>query len=216
MALDSLRELLLDELKDLYSAEQQLVAALPKMAQAADSSDLKEAITGHLRETKGHVRRLEQAFQLMGEKAEKKTCEAMKGLLEEGEEVIDEEGEPAVKDAALICAAQKVEHYEIASYGTARTFAQQLELPEVAQLMQATLDEEGAADKKLTEIAESNVNAAADRADDESEAEAKKDGEEDSERSAGRGRSGAAPRSRSSAGGASSGRRGSGKKARSH
>ena len=158
MHLDSMECLFIEQLQDLYDAEQRLVKALPLMAEAAHNQNLKSAIQQHLRETQNHVRRLEQVFQIMGRNAETKACEAMKGLVKEGQEVIDAEGDPDVKDAALIAAAQRVEHYEIAGYGTARTFAQQLGRDNAAQLLQETLDEEGAADKKLTQIAESRVN----------------------------------------------------------
>lgn len=156
--MNSLQELLVEELKDLYDAEHQLTKALPKMAKAATNTQLQTAFTTHLSETEGHIRRLEQAFEAMGEKASRKTCKAMKGLVEEGSEVIEEDADPQVKDAALITAAQKVEHYEIAGYGSVRTFAQELGLNDVATLLQQNLDEEGAADKKLTKIAEGRVN----------------------------------------------------------
>ncbi len=156
--LNNLQDLLVEQLQDLYDAEQQLTKALPKMAQAATSSQLQTAFNDHLAQTEGHVRRLEQAFEQLGEKAERKTCKAMQGLIAEGDEVIKEKGDPQVKDAALIAAAQRVEHYEMAGYGSVRTFAQTLGLFEVASLLQQTLDEEGAADKKLTKIAESSVN----------------------------------------------------------
>jgi ferritin-like metal-binding protein YciE len=156
--LTSLQELLVEEMKDLYDAEHQLTKALPKMAKAATNPQLQKAFTSHLSETEGHIQRLEQAFSEMGEKASRKTCKAMKGLVEEGSEVIEEDADPSVKDAALITAAQKVEHYEIAGYGSLRTFAQELGLNDVATLLQQNLDEEGAADKKLTQIAEDRVN----------------------------------------------------------
>jgi ferritin-like metal-binding protein YciE len=156
--LNNLNDLLIDELKDLYDAEHQLTKALPKMAEAASNTQLQNAFNQHLAETEGHIRRLEQAFTALGEKASRKTCKAMKGLVEEGDEVIKEDGDPSVKDAALIGAAQRVEHYEMAGYGTARTFAQTLGLNDVAALLQENLDEEGNANKKLTQIAESRVN----------------------------------------------------------
>jgi ferritin-like metal-binding protein YciE len=161
MKLESLRELLIDELKDLYSAENQLVKALPKMAKAAASPELKAAFEEHLEETKGQVDRLVTIFEQLEGSPKGKKCKAMEGLIEEGSEVIDAEGEDSVKDAALICAAQKVEHYEMAGYGCARTFATLLGLDEVADLLQETLDEEGNADKKLTEIAETTINVEA-------------------------------------------------------
>jgi len=161
MKLESLRELLVDELKDLYSAENQLVKALPKMAKAAASPYLKAAFEEHLEETKGQVERLVTIFEQLEGSPKGKKCKAMEGLVEEGSEFIDADGEDSVKDAALICAAQKVEHYEIASYGCARTFATLLGLDEVAELLQETLDEEGNADKKLTELAETVINVEA-------------------------------------------------------
>ncbi len=161
MKLESLRELLVDELKDLYSAENQLLKALPKMAKAAASPELKAAFEEHLEETKGQVDRLVTIFEQLEGSPKGKKCKAMEGLVEEGSEFIEAEGEDSVKDAALICAAQKVEHYEIASYGCARTFATLLGLDEVADLLQETLDEEGNADKKLTELAETVINVEA-------------------------------------------------------
>jgi ferritin-like metal-binding protein YciE len=153
------QDLLELELKDLYSAEKQLTKALPKMAKAATNEDLKEAFESHLEETEGQIERLEKIFQQLDisfSRIEK--CKAMEGLIEEGKEIMEEGLEPEVLDAALICAAQKVEHYEIAGYGCARTFAQQLGHAAIADQLQETLDEEGAADKKLNEIAESVVN----------------------------------------------------------
>jgi ferritin-like metal-binding protein YciE len=158
MSTDSLKKLYIDELKDLYSAEMQLVKALPKMAKKASAPELKQAFQNHLEETKGHVERLEEIFEELEEKPTGKTCKGMKGLIEEGEEVIDEDGEEAVLDAALIAAAQRVEHYEIAGYGVARTFATHLGEDDAAVLLQQTLDEEGEADKKLTSIAEEDIN----------------------------------------------------------
>jgi ferritin-like metal-binding protein YciE len=155
---DSMEDLLVDQLQDLYDAEKQLVKALPKAAKAASNPELKSAIEHHLEETKDQVSRLEEVFDHIGKKAKKKTCEAMKGLLEEAEEVLGAKGDPDVKDAAIIASAQRIEHYEIASYGSARTFAQHLGHTQAARLLQKTLDEEGAADKKLTKIAESRVN----------------------------------------------------------
>jgi len=126
MNLETLKELYVNELRDLYNAENQLIKALPKMAKGASSDDLKEAFEKHLEQTKGHVQRLEQVFQELGGKAKGKTCQAMKGLIEEGSEVLKADGEDSVIDAAIIVAAQKVEHYEIAGYGSVRTFAQLL------------------------------------------------------------------------------------------
>jgi ferritin-like metal-binding protein YciE len=147
------------ELKDLYSAEKQITKALPKMAKAATNEDLREAFESHLEETEGQIKRLEKIFKQLDisfTRVEK--CKAMEGLIEEGKEIMEEGLEPEVLDAALICAAQKVEHYEMAGYGCARTFAQQLGYSDVAELLQETLDEEGAADDKLNGIAESVVN----------------------------------------------------------
>lgn len=153
MAVRSFEDLLLDEIKDLYDAEHQLTKALPKMAKAATSPDLKNAFESHLKETEGHIKRLEQVFEGLGKKPTRKTCAAMKGLVEEGSEVIEEDMDPEVKDAALIGAAQRVEHYEMAGYGTVRTFAHQLGHHDLEQILQQTLDEEGATDEKLTGIA---------------------------------------------------------------
>jgi ferritin-like metal-binding protein YciE len=158
LKLDSLQDLFLDELRDLYSAEQQLVDALPKMSQAATSSDLKAAFDHHLSETEGHVQRLESIFQEIGETGSGETCEAMKGLVKEGETYIKAEGNPDVKDAGLIGAAQRVEHYEMAGYGTARALALRLGKSNVAEILSKTLQEEKQADQKLNTIAEKEVN----------------------------------------------------------
>lgn len=157
-ALNSFDDLFVEQLQDLYDAEQRLIKALPKMAAAAHNSSLKAAFEEHNRQTQNHVSRLEQIFQHLGKSAATKTCEAMKGLVEEGSEVITGKGDPDVKDAALIAAAQRVEHYEIAAYGTARTFAQRLGKTECARLLQQTLDEEAETDKKLTSLAEKSIN----------------------------------------------------------
>jgi ferritin-like metal-binding protein YciE len=161
--LESLEDLLMHEMQDLYSAEKQLTKALPKMAKAAQSPELKAAFEEHLRETEGHVDRLERAFEILGEKAKAKTCKGMEGLIKEGKEVIDEEAESSVHDAALIAAAQKVEHYEIGGYGTIATFAKLLGQSEVESLLKETLDEEKAADEKLTRIAMRGINIKAAR-----------------------------------------------------
>lgn len=161
--LDSMASLFVDQLRDLYDAEKQLTKALPKMAGAAHSPALKAAFQQHLRETENQVTRLERVFQSTGQSAEAETCEAMQGLIAEGEEVVKATGDPDVKDAALIAAAQRVEHYEIAGYGCARTFAQRLGNQEAARLLQQTLDEEGATDKKLTQLAEQGINPATPR-----------------------------------------------------
>ena len=158
---ENLKDLLVDQVEDLYDAEVRLTEALPKMSDAANSGELKQAIQQHLGETRGHVDRLKRVFQIMGMQPERETCEGMKGLIKEGEEMIDATGDDAVCDAALIAAAQRVEHYEMAGYGTARTLAQQLGLQDVARLLQSTLNEEKAADKKLTDLAEHSVNVQA-------------------------------------------------------
>ena len=154
MRLDSLQDLFVEQLQDLYDAEQRITEALPKMADAARNASLKSAFQQHLRETQNQIKRLEQVFQTVGQSAKAKTCEAMKGLVSEGSEIVSANGDPDVKDAALIAAAQRVEHYEIAAYGTARTFAQRLGKQDAVRLLQQTLDEEAATDKKLTALAE--------------------------------------------------------------
>jgi ferritin-like metal-binding protein YciE len=154
----TLRDLYLNELRDLYSAETQLLEALPKMAEAATSSQLKEAFTTHLEETQGHVSRLEEIFEALGEEPGGETCKAMEGLIAEGEDYVKASGDRDVRDAGLIGAAQRVEHYEMAGYGTTRTLATRLGESEAADSLQATLDEEEEADRKLTAIAESEVN----------------------------------------------------------
>ena len=156
-----LEELLEDELKDLYSAENQLVKALPKMAKAASSPELRRALERHLEETKRQVERLNQIGESLEMKLTGKKCKGMEGLIEEGKELLEEDFDEDTIDAGLIGAAQKVEHYEIAAYGTARTHASLLGYNKVAKLLQQTLDEEGAADKKLTALAESIINVEA-------------------------------------------------------
>ena len=153
MQLQSLKDLFVEQLRDLYSAETQLVEALPKMASAASHDELRQAFEHHLEETRGHVDRLREVFEQLGQTPGGETCEAMKGLIEEGEEVVKAQGDPAVKDAALIAAAQRVEHYEIAGYGTVRTFADDLDLGDARDLLDQTLDEESSADKLLTKLA---------------------------------------------------------------
>lgn len=167
MKLDSLRTLWIEEMRDLYNAENQLLKALPKMAKRASTEELKEAFESHLEETHGQVARLEEIFERLGKKPTGKTCKAMQGLIEEGSEMMKEEGPDSVIDAGIIAAAQRVEHYEIAGYGVARTFASILGEDEAEDLLQETLDEEGAADEKLTEIAESIVNEEAEAVDEE-------------------------------------------------
>jgi ferritin-like metal-binding protein YciE len=158
MELNSFDDLLVDQLQDLYDAEQRLTKALPKMAEAAHNPALKRAFQEHLRQTQGHVSRLEQVLRMLGQTAQAKTCDAMKGLIAEGQDVISASGDPDVKDAALIAAAQRVEHYEIAGYGCVRTFAQRLGRDAAAQLLQETLDEEAATDEQLTSLAEQSIN----------------------------------------------------------
>jgi ferritin-like metal-binding protein YciE len=153
MELNSLRDLYVDELKDLYSAENQLLKALPKMAKAATAKSLKNGFEKHLKETREHVERLKKICGGLNISPGGKNCKAMKALIEEGEDVINEEAEPEVRDAALIAAAQRVEHYEMAGYGCVRTYAQLLGNKQAAKTLQKTLDEEGATDKKLTELA---------------------------------------------------------------
>jgi ferritin-like metal-binding protein YciE len=165
----TLDDLLVEQLQDLYNAEKQLTKALPKMAKAATNAELKKAFQTHLAQTEGHVERLEQVFESIGEKVKGKMCHAMKGLVEEGSEAIKEKATPEVRDAALIAAAQRVEHYEIAGYGTVRTYAKFLGHSEAAKLLQQTLDEEGQTDKLLTKIAETAVNAAAEQGGEEEE-----------------------------------------------
>jgi ferritin-like metal-binding protein YciE len=158
MRLNSLNKLYLEELRDLYSAETQLVKALPKMAKGASSDELKQAFESHLEQTKEHVERLTEIFDRLDEKPTGKTCQGMKGLIEEGSEMLEQEGDESVIDAGLIAAAQRVEHYEIAAYGTVRTFANLLGEDDAAELLQQTLDEEGETDKQLSELAEGIVN----------------------------------------------------------
>ena len=158
MKLDTLKTLYIDELRDLYNAENQLLKALPKMAKGASSEDLKDAFEKHLEQTRSHVERLEEVFQEIGETPKGKTCKAMKGLIEEGSEILKEDGEESVIDAGIIVAAQKVEHYEIASYGSVRTFAQLLGKDRSAELLQTTLDEESETNETLNQLAEEIVN----------------------------------------------------------
>lgn len=158
---NSLKDLFTNQIEDLYDAENRLTKALPKMADAATSASLKQAFQSHLAETQGHVARLKTIFREINVEPKRETCQAMKGLIAEGEEMIEATGDSGVKDAALIAAAQRVEHYEMSGYGTARTIAQQLGLTEGVSLLQQTLDEEKAADQRLTQIAESPVNARA-------------------------------------------------------
>jgi len=149
----NMKDLYIDQLRDLYSAENQLLDALPKMAQAASSSELKQAFQDHLEETRGHKQRLEQVFSSLDISPQGQKCEAMEGLIQESDEIIRATGDPTVKDAALIAAACRVEHYEMAGYGSVRTFADELGYGEAKSLLQETLNEEGDADDKLTAIA---------------------------------------------------------------
>ena len=169
MQLQSLDDVLVEQLADLHSAETQLVQALPRVASSVSAPELRSAFEHHLEETRGHVRRLEEAFSELGTSVPKEHCKGMEGLIEEGEAVIGAQGDPAAKDAALIAAAQRVEHYEIAGYGTARTLADQLGHDGIKRLLNETLNEESAADAKLTKIAtggmfKGGVNKAAARA----------------------------------------------------
>ena len=157
MQLNTLNEALKSELADLFDAEQQLLTNLPKVAQAVENSSLKTAIEEHLKETREQVARLERIFKILGRRPEPDQCEAMKGLLEEADEVISASGNKQVKDAVIIGALQRIEHYEIAGYGTARAFADQLDMEDVADLLQESLDEESSSDRKLTSLAEGGL-----------------------------------------------------------
>ena len=161
MELDTLKDLYVDEIKDLYSAEKQLIKALPKMAKAANDDQLREAFRTHLKETAQHAARLEQTCQELGVSPRGKKCVGMEALIEEGSELIKENPDPEVLDAGLISKAQHVEHYEIAGYGTVRTYARQLGFENQADLLQQTLDEEGKTDHLLTELAEAGINVEA-------------------------------------------------------
>ena len=155
---NALHQLFLDQLADIYNAEQQLTKALPKMAKAAQSDELRRAIESHLEETEQHVSRLEQAAQSLNETLRKRTCQAMKGLIEEGEDIVKQQKNTSALDAGIIAAAQKVEHYEIATYGTLAAWAEQMGHEEAARLLRQTEEEESAADEKLTEVAEAIAN----------------------------------------------------------
>ena len=161
MSLDSLEKLFFEELKDIYHAEKQLTRALPRMAKAAESPELEQAFTTHLKETEGQIQRLQKIFDKLGKKPTGKKCAAMEGLVEEGKEMMGEDMDEETMDAALIAVAQKIEHYEIASYGTVRTWARHIGDEQTAKLLQQTLDEEGKTDKLLTEMAENNINVEA-------------------------------------------------------
>jgi ferritin-like metal-binding protein YciE len=176
-SMESLEDLMQDELKDIYDAEKQLTKALPKLAKKTSNEELREALQTHLQETEGHVERLEQIFEQLGMPARGKRCEGMKHLIDEGNDMISEAEEDATRDAIIIAAVQKTEHYEIASYGTLRTWANVLGKSDVASICEETLEEEKAADEKLTAIAESFVNE-----------QAANEGEDEEEESAPRGR----------------------------
>ncbi len=164
MKLENLQDLFVEQLQDLYSAETQLMDALPKMAKAAHSAELKKSFTTHLAQTQEHAERLKRIFEMLDETPGNKKCKAMAGLIAEGEEMIAEDAAPEVKDAGLIAAAQRVEHYEMAGYGTVRTYAQQLEETEAADLLEKTLGEEKDTDEKLTKLAETSINLEAENA----------------------------------------------------
>jgi ferritin-like metal-binding protein YciE len=156
--LNSLETLLLHEVQDLYSAEKQLVKALPKVAKKASSPQLRSAVEQHLEQTEQHVNRLEQVFELLGASPKEHTCKAMKGLIKEADDIISEDASPATRDAAIIAAAQKVEHYEIASYGTARKWAETVGRNDITRLLEQTFNEEEQTDRRLTELAMSGIN----------------------------------------------------------
>jgi ferritin-like metal-binding protein YciE len=164
MKIESMEDLFIQQIEDLYDAEQRLVKALPKMAEASTSPALKQAFESHLGETKGHVQRLEQVFQSIRKEPKKQTCDAMKGLIEEGEDMVSNTDQSPLRDAGLIAAANRVEHYEIAAYGTVRTLAKTLGIAEAVNLLEATLTEEKKADEKLTKLAYTSVNQEALRA----------------------------------------------------
>jgi len=168
--INSLRELYIDQLRDLYDAENQLIKALPRMAKEASSDELRQAVEEHLEQTRGQAERLEQIFEQLREKPKGKKCKGMQGVIEEGKETLEEDMEEDTKDAAIIAAAQRVKHYEIAGYGTARTYANLLGENEAAELLEETLNEEKETDQKLTQLAEEiNVEAAEGEEDSEEE-----------------------------------------------
>ena len=219
MKMNSLDVLLEEQLKDMYSAEKQLLRALPKMAKAASSQELRTALQEHTEVTKRQVERLEQVFESLGKKAKAKTCAAMQGLIEEATEMMEEEGEDAVLDAGIIAAAQKVEHYEIASYGTVRTWARLCGQEEAAGLLQETLDEEAETDERLTQLAESFVNPQAEAGGGEEGGESSGGGKSSgsktssgSKKSSGSSKSGGSKKS--SSGGSKGGKKSGGSKSR--
>ncbi len=158
MKIESMEDLFLEQMADLYDAEKRLVKALPKMAEASTSQTLSQAFESHLLETEGHVTRLEKIFRMLGKDPKSQTCDAMKGLISEGEDIVSDIDKSSLRDAGVIAAANRVEHYEIAAYGSARTFAQTLGLTQAAALLEQTLQEEKKADQKLTQLAESMIN----------------------------------------------------------
>lgn len=198
----TLRSLLIDELRDVYHAERQLVKALPRMAKAATSEELRQAIESHLEETEEQVSRLEQAFELLQETAKAKVCAGMQGIVEEAADLIREEDEGAALDAALIAAAQRAEHYEIAAYGTLKAWAEALGESEVAELLSTTLDEEKAADEKLSALAEAGINEAATNGEEEEDDDEAGDAASGA-RASGQGARGAGAAARGASGGRS-------------
>ena len=189
MSAENLREALVEEIRDLYNAEKQLVKALPKMAKGAESDELRDAFESHLEETEGQVTRLERVFELLDEKPRGKHCAGMAGIVEEGSEKLQEDMEGSVLDACLIASAQKVEHYEISAYGSAIAWAEALGLNDVVQVLNETLEEEKAADEKLSALAESGINQAATAGESEESEDMEEDEEEEaSTKSASRGR----------------------------
>ena len=208
MAGSNLRDALVDEIKDLYNAEKQLTKALPKLAKASTNDELREAFESHLEETENQVARLERVFELLDEKPRGKHCAGMAGIIEEGNEKLEEDMEDSVMDACIIKSAQSAEHYEIGSYGTAIAWAEALELTEVAQILQETLAEEKAADAKLSALAESGINEAATAGESDEDSEEDSEDEEEEEapaRSAGKAQP--AQVSAKSSGGAARGRK---------
>ncbi len=189
MAGNNLREALVDEIRDLYNAEKQLTKALPKMAKASTNDELRTAFEEHLEETQGQITRLERVFEMLDQKPRGKHCAGMAGIIEEGNEKLEEDMEDAVMDACIIKSAQSAEHYEIGSYGTAIAWAEALELTEVAQILEETLAEEKAADAKLSALAESGINEAATAGESEDDSEDEDEDEDEEEapsRSAGK------------------------------
>lgn len=182
----TLKSLLIDELRDIYHAERQLVRALPKLAKAATSPDLREALESHLGETEEQVSRLEQAFEMLSETAKPKPCAGMQGIVEEGSDLIKESDKGAALDAGIIAGAQRAEHYEIAAYGSVMAWAKALGHDDVAELLSASLEEEKAADEKLTELAEAGLNEAAASNDSDDERGQDDDSEEDEEQPRGK------------------------------